>query len=119
MNPSRHERIIFSLVASGLLVVGMLLLLRETSRVADADSQVLFVGTDGIDSSNCTDSNVPCRTIQYAVDQAGKGDEIRVAQGIYTENLTIDIKIMLSGGAEPVAEQPGSDHGGGRGQRSH
>jgi hypothetical protein len=37
-------------------------------------------------------------TIQEAVDNADSGDTIRVAQGTYTENLTISLPITLAGG---------------------
>ncbi len=44
-----------------------------------------FVATTGVDSGDCSDSLDPCATIQYAVDQADDGDEVRVAAGIYTD----------------------------------
>lgn len=46
---------------------------------------VRYVAPAGTDSGDCTDPASPCRTIQYAVDQAGPGDEIRIAAGIYTD----------------------------------
>jgi uncharacterized repeat protein (TIGR01451 family) len=33
----------------------------------------------GADTGNCTDKSDPCQTIQYTVDQANDGDEIRIA----------------------------------------
>ncbi len=45
---------------------------------------IRYVSTTGADSGDCTGPGDPCRTPQYAVDQAGDGDEIRVAGGIYT-----------------------------------
>jgi uncharacterized repeat protein (TIGR01451 family) len=43
-------------------------------------------GSTGDDSGNdCTTSSSPCATIQHAVDEADPGDEIRVAEGRYTD----------------------------------
>lgn len=44
----------------------------------------LYVARTGVDSGDCTNSDFPCRTVQYAVDQAGEGNTIKVASGIYT-----------------------------------
>ena len=43
-----------------------------------------YVAITGTDSSDCSMPISACLTIQYAVDQAGEGDEIRVASGSYT-----------------------------------
>lgn len=45
----------------------------------------LYVARTGTDSGDCTDSDFPCRTVQYAVDQASEGSTINVASGIYTD----------------------------------
>ena len=39
-------------------------------------------------------------TIGYALTQAGNGDEVRVAEGTYTETLDIGITVTLKGGYE-------------------
>ncbi|HEY3381060.1 MAG TPA: right-handed parallel beta-helix repeat-containing protein [Vicinamibacterales bacterium] len=41
-----------------------------------------YVSTAGADSGACT--STPCRTIQYAVDQATPGDHVKVAADLYT-----------------------------------
>jgi uncharacterized repeat protein (TIGR01451 family) len=46
---------------------------------------VRYVATAGSDSGDCSAPGDPCRTIQYAVDRAGAGDEIRVAAGAYAD----------------------------------
>jgi uncharacterized membrane protein len=43
---------------------------------------------DTADATNCTNLLSPCATIQYAIDQAMDGDEIRVAAGLYTDYQT-------------------------------
>lgn len=43
-----------------------------------------YVAITGTDSGDCSTPANACLTVQYAVDQAGDGDEIRVAAGTYT-----------------------------------
>jgi uncharacterized repeat protein (TIGR01451 family) len=43
-----------------------------------------YVCITGTNSGDCTDSRSPCRTVQYAVDQASEGSVIKVASGTYT-----------------------------------
>lgn len=52
----------------------------------------------GSDDSDCSNPDTPCQTIGYAVDQAGDSDPILVAQGTYTENITLNKRIFLQGG---------------------
>jgi hypothetical protein len=49
-----------------------------------AQPAIRFVAASGDDSGDCTDPASPCATVQYAVDQATAGDEIRVAGGSYS-----------------------------------
>ncbi len=44
-----------------------------------------YVAPTGSDIGGCTSAISPCRTVQYAVDQAAAGDEIHVAAGTYTD----------------------------------
>jgi len=43
-----------------------------------------YVAITGTDSGDCSTPGSACLTIQYAMDQAGEGDEIRIASGVYT-----------------------------------
>lgn len=52
--------------------------------VASADGLIRYVSASGVDSGTCSNSASPCRTIQYAVDQAANQDEVRIATGVYT-----------------------------------
>jgi parallel beta-helix repeat protein len=61
----------------------------------------------GQDANNCTNLANPCATVQYAVDSASSGDEIRIAGGIYTDVIEangldqtgyIDISLTIRGG---------------------
>ncbi len=51
---------------------------------AHADPTTRYVAITGSDASDCTLLGTPCRTLQYAVDQAASGDTILVAAGAYT-----------------------------------
>ena len=69
----------------GLLVV-LLWALGGSFDVAQADPAVRYVSSvSGTDTGDCTDQSAPCRSIQYAVDQAADGDEIWVAS---LDNIT-------------------------------
>ena len=51
---------------------------------AQESGRYLTVATSGSDTAGCGADLAPCRTIQYAVDKAVAGDEIRIASGVYT-----------------------------------
>jgi len=58
-----------------------------------------YVDTAGSDPSNdCLDADMPCRTVQHAVDEAADGDMIYVAEGVYTGNVYIHHEVALLGG---------------------
>jgi hypothetical protein len=64
-----------------------------------ADPGTLYVdGATGSDDSDCSDPTDPCATIGYALSQALNGDDIRVAEGTYTETVDIGITVTLKGG---------------------
>ena len=74
--------------------------LRETP-LALADPGTLYVDwATGQDIGTCGTTGTPCETISYTLNsQASEGDTILIAEGIYTENLTIaGITVTLRGG---------------------
>ena len=85
MSSKRFAALSFT-VALALAGVVALLWLLDGSRVALAQSGtgIIRVATTGSDTSGCGSQATPCRTVQYAVDQAQAGEEIRVAAGLYT-----------------------------------
>lgn len=85
-----------ALLASILLVFG------TPSRVVATSETLLaatrYVAFGGIDVGACIDPMQPCQTITYALCQAVSGDEVRVAAGIYPEELQVTKTISLTGG---------------------
>jgi uncharacterized repeat protein (TIGR01451 family) len=53
--------------------------------VRDRIPRSSYVAPSGTDEGNCANPHFPCRTVQYAVDQAGSDDVIKVATGLYTD----------------------------------
>ncbi len=51
---------------------------------AQCGTGIIRVAATGMDTSGCGCAATPCRTIQYAVNQASSGDEVRIAAGVYT-----------------------------------
>lgn len=84
-----------------LFVVALLWGLRGMSP-AYADPGTLYVdGATGSDTANnCQNSAMPCATVGHALGQATNGDAILVAEGTYTETLSIGITVTLKGGYE-------------------
>jgi len=77
---------------------------------------VRYVSMSGSDSANlCGASTAPCRTIQHAIEVAQPGDEIRVAQGVYSGEMSVTASftatvalvknLSLSGGYSPSFAQ--------------
>ena len=66
--------------------------------VAHSDlEKPMFVAEDGVDAGRCLDPAAPCRTISYALDNVGKGGQIRVAGGRYAVTDAVDVFHLISG----------------------
>lgn len=90
------SNILVALVLGLGLTLTLALLLRDSARAATimpdphkAKAELLdatpihYVATTGIDSGDCGTPISACLTVQYAVDQAGEDNEIRIAAGSY------------------------------------
>ena len=70
--------------------------------LAHSDTATIHVATTGTDTPGCGSVATPCRTVQYAVDQAAANDEILVASGTYTDPagtvIALDKTVTLQGG---------------------
>lgn len=59
-----------------------------------------YVAPQGSDMGDCRASQAPCRSIGYAIAQAGDDNTIHVAAGVYTETLVIDKRLTLQGAGQ-------------------
>ncbi len=67
-----------------------------------------YVSTSGSDASNnCSVESSPCATIQAAIDSSAAGDTIRVAQGSYSESLTLSTSRLILQGAQSGVDAKG------------
>jgi hypothetical protein len=80
---------------------GALLTLLLCSSMGRAQAADRFVATTGNDTANdCLSSVSPCRTVGYGLTQAASGDVLKIAVGVYVENVIVNtpITVTLSGG---------------------
>jgi uncharacterized repeat protein (TIGR01451 family) len=89
---ARLRNLWLALSAGALLLIGVWTLLsfdEPAVALAQPSASVIRVATSGTDAIGCGSVIItPCLTVQYAVDQAADGDEIRVAAGLYTDVYT-------------------------------
>jgi predicted GH43/DUF377 family glycosyl hydrolase len=99
----RALRLVIIAGLAGTFAVALLLGLRGVGAVYAGPGLLYVDGGAGQDTDTCGNAIAPCRTISYTLhSRATGGDTIRVAQGVYTENLAIDKQIALEGGYEPL-----------------
>lgn len=67
---------------AAIMLAAVLFAIATVAR-AHGDEPMLYVDQSGEDTGLCNAADDPCRTIAYALRQAGKGTEIRVAGGSY------------------------------------
>jgi choice-of-anchor B domain-containing protein len=78
------------------ILVGALLAAGRTSAHKGA-GEPLFIAQDGADRGRCLDEAEPCRSLSYALSVAGKGAEIRIAEGTYAIENPEDLFHVVSG----------------------
>jgi hypothetical protein len=62
-----------------------------------ASTGTIHVAPTGSDIPGCGTMEMPCRTIQFAVDVASSGDTIKLAQGTYTGTGSAVVSLIYSG----------------------
>jgi uncharacterized repeat protein (TIGR01451 family) len=82
-----------------------------TDALAQGGTGVIYVATTGTDFAGCGSAGSPCQTMQFAVNQASPGDEIRVSAGTYREAFYIDdnagknaIKLIGTGSSSTIID---------------
>jgi len=91
---SRH-RLNISLLKMLCLILPATILLNL--QVLAQTNRYVVPNDQGDDSGTCASASSPCSTIQYAINQAEAGDIIRVANGAYTERLTVNKSLSIIG----------------------
>jgi len=91
----------------GAIVAGVVLLIAPVSSHDDTRG-ARYVGPDGANATDCLEHHDPCLSIQYALEQAGPGNTVKVAEGIY-DVTGIDPERFLFGA---VHAQGGYEPGG-------
>lgn len=91
----------------GAAVAGVVLLIAPVASHDDTRG-ARYVGPDGANATDCLEHHDPCLSIQYALEQAGPGNTIKVAEGIY-DVTGIDPERFLFG---TVHAQGGYEPGG-------
>lgn len=74
-----------------LLALPATILPTSADHTAAVTGSTRYVANTGTDTGACTDSSLPCRSIQYAINQSASGDTIMVAAGTYTYAAASDI----------------------------
>lgn len=64
-------------------------------RVESQSITLRYVAVDGYDSGSCDSPQLPCRSIQYAVNRSNSGDTILVSEGVFTYKKDFDVCSFL------------------------
>ena len=94
------------------LALGLAVLLASPAGALATDRFVRDTGSNA--GNDCTDSLVPCQTIQHAVGQSSDGDTIHVGPGAYTGAVSATNRVHIVGagaGLDPMSNtvlQPAS-----------
>jgi hypothetical protein len=75
----------------------LMVLFLALAPTALASTQWYVDGVNGRDSNNCVSDLTACQTIGYAISLASSGDSIMIAPAVYTENLTVNFNLNLTG----------------------
>ena len=85
-----------------IILILLILLVLPISAAAQRDIQSpqatdRYVSPNGTDGGGCTNPANPCKTIDYALDQADAGDTIHLEEGVYYETVTFNVGFNMVG----------------------
>lgn len=81
-----------------VLIICLLLVAFTTQPVGHAAGNVIwYVAPDGDDTNDCRTPTSACQTMNATVTKADADDQIIAATGVYTEHLTLDKSLTLTG----------------------
>jgi hypothetical protein len=98
---------------SALLLIALMVLMApssissQTAHAHQPTPNVVHVALTGADVAGCGSAAVPCASVQFAVDGAAAGDELRIAAGVFagvsarantTQTVYVDKDLTLRGG---------------------
>jgi len=83
---------------AAVLVLTSFLLLGLPVAHGHDDGDIFFLSPQGYDHGGCNSAHHACRTIAYTVGQAGKGGEVRFAEGSYHVEVLEDLFYLSSPG---------------------
>jgi hypothetical protein len=87
---------------AGAVVIAAMVLAGLPASPVSATVVARYVATTGTNSGSCTSSSAPCKTVTYAINQAGSGNIIHIAGGTYTENLIVSKDLSFEGAGVDV-----------------
>lgn len=96
-------------VMLGTLMLAVLIV--WLTKTAGAVAATYYVSSSGSDGNTCLSAAHPCLTIGVAISKAASGDSIIIAAGYYTEHLTLDKNLTLSGSSADVTRIDGGGNG--------
>ena len=109
----RYIHLLLTFTAGIALVLVILVVLNlDVAKAAPAPTIRYVLGDGSTDTTNCTEPDTPCQTIQYAMAKSCHGDIVRVASkyspGTYDGTVVISKSITLQGSWRAT---PGSSPG--------
>ncbi|HZR14368.1 MAG TPA: NosD domain-containing protein [Acidimicrobiia bacterium] len=97
MGTGRIRRFAVGVVAAAVATFGAAVAVAPAASADGGGARHLYVAPTGNDGPSCGRHENPCRTIGAAVAKSVPGGEISVARGVYTEMVTVTIKLELEG----------------------
>jgi predicted outer membrane repeat protein len=96
---------------AGAVVAAAIVLAGLPASPVSASGVNRYVATTGMNTSNCTSSSAPCKTVTYAINQSGSGDTIFIEIGTFNENIDLSKDLSFVGKGEALTILNGGGSG--------